>query len=254
MTLEEDFLENDTPIPGQNFVCLSFVSPDNQIEKKEQLYMTEFLKRTCENFGLDKEKALEFSERYSDFKYANQDTINKMFNEQNEGVCSVRGLKVRGVYDTLKEAQVRAKVLQRRDQSFHVFVGQVGFWLPWDPEPSQVSNEEYLESQLNDLVKNYKENQKDKEEYFATETRQRSEKAKQEGLENSSQNTVELNTNDSANNDDGEEKELVFDSRNMHKTDPVNTTDNVDDLNTKSEENLQQVKDELFDKGEPTRE
>lgn len=254
MTLEEDFLENDTPIPGQNFVCLSFVSPENQIEKKEQLYMTEFLKRTCENFGLDKEKALEFSERYSDFKYANQDTINKMFNEQNEGACSVRGLKVRGVYDTLKEAQVRAKVLQRRDQSFHVFVGQVGFWLPWDPEPSQVSNEEYLESQLNDLVRNYKENQKDKEEYFATETRQRSEKAKQEGLENSSQNTVELNTNDSANNDDGEEKELVFDSRNMHKTDPVNTTDNVDDLNTKSEENLQQVKDELFDKGEPTRE
>ena len=42
------------------------------------------------------------------------------------------------------------------DNTFHVFVGQVGFWLPWDPEPSNISDEEYTESQLNDLVKNYK--------------------------------------------------------------------------------------------------
>jgi hypothetical protein len=41
-------------------------------------------------------------------------------------------LKVRGVYDTLREAQVRAKVLQRRDPNFNVFLGQVGYWLPWD--------------------------------------------------------------------------------------------------------------------------
>ena len=30
MTLEdtEDYLEEDKPIPGQKFVCLSFISPD----------------------------------------------------------------------------------------------------------------------------------------------------------------------------------------------------------------------------------
>jgi hypothetical protein len=28
---EEDFLEVDKPVPGQNFVCLSFVSPEKTI-------------------------------------------------------------------------------------------------------------------------------------------------------------------------------------------------------------------------------
>ena len=71
---------------------------------------------------------------------------------------SVRGVKVRGTYDTLKEAQVRAKVLQRRDPNFHVFVGQVGYWLPWDPEADNVSGQEYAESHLNRVVEQYNKN------------------------------------------------------------------------------------------------
>ena len=31
---EEDFLEVDPPIPGQNFSCISFVSPEKELEKK----------------------------------------------------------------------------------------------------------------------------------------------------------------------------------------------------------------------------
>ena len=30
----EEFLENDTPILGQNYVCLSFVSPEKFIKQK----------------------------------------------------------------------------------------------------------------------------------------------------------------------------------------------------------------------------
>ena len=32
---EEDFLSVDTPIPGQNYVCLSFVSPEKMIKSKK---------------------------------------------------------------------------------------------------------------------------------------------------------------------------------------------------------------------------
>ena len=31
----EDYLEVDKPIPGQNYVCLSFISPDNTLKQKE---------------------------------------------------------------------------------------------------------------------------------------------------------------------------------------------------------------------------
>ena len=45
---KEDFLEVDKPIPGQNFVCLSFVSPEKVLASKERFksrqFLTSFLK------------------------------------------------------------------------------------------------------------------------------------------------------------------------------------------------------------------
>ena len=34
--IKEDFLEVDPKIPGQNFVCLSFVSPEKVLKQKER--------------------------------------------------------------------------------------------------------------------------------------------------------------------------------------------------------------------------
>lgn len=78
-----------------------------------------------------------------------------------EGItnCSLRGLKVRGVYDTREEAEARAKFLQKADPDFHVFVGEVGKWLPWDPNPNTAKDQVYGEEELQNLMKGYKENQ-----------------------------------------------------------------------------------------------
>ena len=77
-----------------------------------------------------------------------------------EGVknCTLRGLKVRGVFGTKEEADKRAEDLQKMDPDFDVFVGEVGKWLPWDPDPNSVTDQVYQEKGLNDLVKGYKEN------------------------------------------------------------------------------------------------
>jgi hypothetical protein len=77
-----------------------------------------------------------------------------------EGImnCNIRGLKVRGVYATRKEADERAKEISKFDSNFHVFVGQVGKWLPWDPDPESATDQVYREEKLQELMKNYKEN------------------------------------------------------------------------------------------------
>ena len=85
----------------------------------------------------------------------------------------MRGIKVRGVYESLKEAEVRAKVLQRTDQSFHVFVGQVGYWLPWDPQADHVEDEEYLEEELNNLMKEYKKNEVSRDIFYEEQKREK---------------------------------------------------------------------------------
>jgi DNA repair exonuclease SbcCD ATPase subunit len=77
-----------------------------------------------------------------------------------EGIrnCKVRGLKIRGVYGTKEEADERAKELQQQDPDFHVFVGEVGKWLPWDPDPNSVTDQVYKEEELQKLMQSYKKN------------------------------------------------------------------------------------------------
>ena len=111
-------------------------------------------------------------EKYDDFIYANREKIEEEFYAKNEFTTTVRGLKVRGVYASQEEAVARSKKLQRQDQIHNIFVGELGKWLPWDPEPSQIAEQEYAEEQLNTLMKKYKENEEQREE-FQREQRQR---------------------------------------------------------------------------------
>ena len=38
-----DLLDEDEPIPQQKFVCISFISPEKIIKKKEDLYLEKYL-------------------------------------------------------------------------------------------------------------------------------------------------------------------------------------------------------------------
>ena len=69
-------------------------------------------------------------EHYDNFIYSNETKLNDEFDKENDFKTSVRGVKVRGVFRTQKEASIRAQVLQRMDDAHHIFVGQVGYWLP----------------------------------------------------------------------------------------------------------------------------
>ena len=40
-----DLLEEDKPVAGQKFVCVSFVSPDKILKQKEAYFFEEFLKK-----------------------------------------------------------------------------------------------------------------------------------------------------------------------------------------------------------------
>lgn len=193
--LEEDFLEVDQKIPAQNYTCLSFVTPKCLPEKKV-FFINAFLKTLAKNYDLDENS---IQEKFKDFLYINEEKLESEFYEKNDFQTTISGLKVRGTYDTLKEAQVRAKVLQRRDPNFNVFVAPVGYWLPWDPNPHKIENQEYAEKELNTLVKKYKENQASKEKHFnenvqyAKDQAEKKKKEKEKEKENSVKKEEESN-------------------------------------------------------------
>jgi len=106
-------------------------------------------------------------EEYETFLFKNRKRLDDEFFAKNEFRTTVQGVKVRGVYDTYNEAIHRCKTLQKIDPAFNVYVGQVGFWLPWDPEPHDIADQEYADDQLNTLMKKYKENEQKRDELYA---------------------------------------------------------------------------------------
>ena len=230
---KEDFLDEDPEIRSQKFVLLSFLSPENVLENKDQYMFAEFIKqyeidykmRNLETFlvslvrgindnltkeaerldtlGIDlsgaasicrktrlnmgtiletyqgyvKEndaaiKKTTIKEDYESFLFKNQTALEEAFFAKNEFRTSMRGLKVRGVTGTHGEAVALSKKLQRNDTLHNIFLGEVGKWLPWDPKPHQVQEQEYAEDQLNTLMKTYKENEESRDKFMADQRKE----------------------------------------------------------------------------------
>tara|TARA_S200000501_G_scaffold338697_1_gene345715 strand:- start:160 stop:771 length:612 start_codon:yes stop_codon:yes gene_type:complete len=96
---------------------------------------------------------------YKNFLDSNEDRLQDEFSKKHNFNTSVRGLKVRGVYSTQEEAELRCKMLREIDPNHNVYVGPVGLWMPWEPEAYKTGRVEYLEEQLNELM-----NEKNKNE------------------------------------------------------------------------------------------
>ncbi len=78
--------------------------------------------------------------------------------------------------------------MQRKDPKFNVFVGQVGYWLPFDPTADDSIEAEYQEKQLNELMKNYKVNAEQRDMFYAEEKQKKIEEAIKENAKRKQEN------------------------------------------------------------------
>jgi hypothetical protein len=117
-------------------------------------------------------KASKIRETYDEFYQINREKLEDDFFAANDFRTTVRGIKIRGTYGSKEEAVARSKKLQRIDPVHNIFLAEIGKWLPWDPDPSQIPEQEYAEEKLNTLMKKYKENEEAREN-FERENRER---------------------------------------------------------------------------------
>jgi len=172
-----DYLEVDEHIAGQDWVCMSFVDPDDMIESKESFKVAKFLQSVCKDKDMDFKRV---QEQYKDFTYKFQDELQRDYDEQCGFKTNIRGLKIRGTYSTRDEADRRAKKLQTLDSDFNVFVGQVGYWLPFNPCADKIEDEHFINSQLNDMMEKYKENSINKDMFYEEQKREKVKEAREE--------------------------------------------------------------------------
>jgi hypothetical protein len=187
---EVDYLDEDKPIRGQNFVLLSFLSPEDVLVNKEAYMFSKFLTKFSSDMTLlldgistkysdskdfvDSVKEnnahifnpKDMSEQYGFYKSVNNDELESSYHRDNNFTTSIRGIKVRGVFDTIEEAKNRSEFVKKIDDKFNIYIAQVGCWCPWSPNPDCLENQEYAETQLNTLMKEYKKNMTDKDVVF----------------------------------------------------------------------------------------
>jgi hypothetical protein len=110
---------------------------------------------------------------YDDFLFKESSKLEEEFFAKNEFRTTMRGIKVRGVFASEAEASARAKRLQKSDPSFNIYLGSVGKWMAWEPDPNKVADQEYANDELNTLMKKYRENEESRDQYYNEQKRSR---------------------------------------------------------------------------------
>ena len=210
-----DLLDEDKPIAGQKFVCVSFVSPEKILKQKNMFYFENFLKhydfsKSMEKFqqflnfvsykyNLTFDKVMEdyqdfvksekdkltdskLEDDYKNFIDEQEERLDKEFAEQYDFTTSVRGVKIRGSFPTQQEAELRCRTLREADPNHDIYVGPVGMWMPWEPEAYKTGKVEYLEKELNELMSEKQKNELKAKQEFDARVRETKEQAIAENI------------------------------------------------------------------------
>lgn len=203
-TNNADYLKQDAPVRGQNYACVSFVSPENVIRSRDVYDMCAFVRdlgqdvvrlfETVENvshhdlhvketLALLRERHAyltdeeEMQQQLELFRSKQADRLQKEFQAQNGPHTSTRGFKIRSVHDTLEEANISGRAISRNDPVHNVFVTSVGKWCPWDPT-GQTQDSEAALTEVNTLLHSYDQKVRQARDLYEHRKREKVEAAK----------------------------------------------------------------------------
>jgi hypothetical protein len=109
---------------------------------------------------------------------------------------SVCGFKVRGSYASYDEAKARADFLNKCDPYHNVYVAEVGKWCPFEDDPEKAKDSEYMNKDLNKLMKNYWKQQADAKEFHELRKQDMIKKALEEVNKKKEENAMNENAVD----------------------------------------------------------
>jgi hypothetical protein len=201
-----DYLTTDAEIPDQKYTLVSFLCPETEIKKREIYFLEKFreyyILKCNENYAflqnelkdnallydkLEQIRSVNMSELYEVFLLEKKRELDADYDEKNSQRCSIMGLKVRGSFPTIQEARNEAGKKQKNDPNHNIFICQTGYWVPFSPNIEEISNQEYANEKLNEIMIEYNNQLEHKNEIWNKITKERIEKAQKEGQMNKHQ-------------------------------------------------------------------
>lgn len=256
-----DLCDEDQAIAGQKFACMSFVSPEKILQKREVYIFNQFVKNW--EFSKSMEKYFQFSQfismkynisvdallsdfndfvkeesdilkksgiddDYKNFLDKQEDKLNDQFNREHAFQTSVRGLKIRGVFGNQEEAEEKCKKLRESDPNHDIYVGPVGVWIPWDPDAYKTGRVEHMEDELNALHSEKMKNEELAKKEFEERVRETKKKAIMENIEKAkSSGNVLTQTIDEEGNLNGVPENVDFESREVNTAESTKLADEI---------------------------
>lgn len=242
-----DLCDEDQPLAGQKFACMSFISPEKILKKREVYIFDQFVKqweftksmekfsdflqfisfkynlniedvlKDMKDFSKEEETRLRdgsVEDDYKNFLDKHEDKLTEHFNREHSYQTSVRGLKIRGVFPTQEEAEMRCKKLREYDPNHDIFVGPVGMWVPWDPDAYKTGRIEFLEDELNQLHQEKLKNEERAKQEFERRVKDAKKKAIEENIKLAEKsNNVLTQTMDEEGNLIGVKETVNFEER-----------------------------------------
>ena len=139
--------------------------------------MEEFVQEEKDNLFLTN-----LDDEYKSFVDTKEEQLQKEYNQLHEFQTNTRGIKVRGVFGSQEEAEMRCKTLREADPNHDVYVGPVGMWMPFHPDAYKTGRVEYLEKELNELMAQKKKNDNVSKEEFKKRVKESKQKAIEENI------------------------------------------------------------------------
>jgi hypothetical protein len=127
---------------------------DKQVEKK--------VRSLTLNENVDKD-----TEKMNGQNYALISIVSPGGNQKAENVC----IKIKGVFNTLDEANKHASILQGLNDTFDIFVVEMYSWLLVPPDPTLIE-QKFLDSKLNEIIGGHRESQLKAKGYFEERKRE----------------------------------------------------------------------------------
>lgn len=256
-----DLCDEDQAIAGQKFACMSFVSPEKILQKREVYIFNQFVKNW--EFSKSMEKYFQFSQfismkynisvdallsdfndfvkeesdilkksgiddDYKNFLDKQEDKLNEQFNREHAFQTSVRGLKIRGVFGNQEEAEEKCKKLRESDPNHDIYVGPVGVWIPWDPDAYKTGRVEHMEDELNALHSEKMKNEELAKKEFEERVRETKKKAIMDNIEKAkSSGNVLTQTIDEEGNLNGVPENVDFESREVNTAESTKLADEI---------------------------
>jgi len=248
-----DLCDEDPPMAGQKFACMSFISPEKILKKRELFLFEKFVDgwdftKSMEKFmdfihfvsykynikietlnddfvEFVKEEKSKLTENtvcddFKNFMDKKEDELNAQFQKEHAFQTSTRGLKIRGVFPTQEEAEMHCKKVREYDPNHDIYVGPIGMWIPWDPDAYKTGRVEFMEEELNQLHSEKIKNEAKAKQEFDRRIKETKKKAIEENIEKAAKSgNVLTQTMDEEGNLIGVKETVDFESREVASAD-----------------------------------